>query len=142
MGIDFNAYVIVASDSDKGDYIFVADLGNSWARHEMFKPYMPMKEVERSGETYKVHITPNELTINQEMLDRMKVYIDQMFQDAEEVWKAMRLIERDEDKQDECSRLTSEYFDKHDWATTVERAYKAWTTALSNPHCTPVVGYG
>ena len=129
MGIDFKAYVEVDNETEEDTFFFLADLGNSWARHQMFAPYRPDRKAQ------------GRIIINQVILDHMKSEIAKMRDTETGLYDKMMDAQKGATHVGDYECEWKDYISYHDWCLTVTRTYQSWALALDNPHCTPVVTF-
>ena len=134
MGIYFHAKVLVENNGGLEHVLPISELGNAWARREMFEPYIKLKEngcIPSSGK----------IEINREILDRLKYYVMHFRTKAKDLHREMELAEEKASHHEDYEYEFRKYSEFHTWLETVQRTYDAWEDALANPHCTPIVPF-
>ena len=132
MGIYFHAKVLVENNGGIEHVLPISELGNGWARREMFEPYIKLNENGCIPSWGKIEI-------NREILDRMKYYVMHFRTKAKDLYHEMELAEKKASHHEDYEYEFRKYSEFHTWLNTVQRTYDAWEDALANPHCTPVV---
>ena len=134
MGIYFHAKVLVDNNGGIEHVLPISELGNAWARREMFEPYIKLREDGCIPSWGKIEI-------NREILDRLKYYVMHFRTKAKDLHREMELAEEKASHHEDYEYEFRKYSEFHTWLETVQRTYDAWEDALANPHCTPVVTF-
>jgi hypothetical protein len=134
MGIYFHAKVLVENNGGIEHVLPISELGNSWARREMFEPYIKLREDGCIPSWGKIEI-------NREILDRMKYYVMRFRTKAKNLYYEMQSAEEEASRIEDYEHEFRKYSEFQTWSDTVLRTYEAWEDALANPHCTPIVTF-